>query len=103
MQLNCDRLAIMKLFTTFNENIIHQCQYFTDYMPLEHTVFLKKFNFLNALKFSPNWLLVNLFEQTAVHELKYIYNHYGLNSNIKLSYYGMKEAIYCYFKNRLNL
>ena len=50
--------VFMKLFTTFNEDIIHQCQYFTDYMPLEHIIFLKKFNFLNALKFSPNWMLV---------------------------------------------
>ena len=38
--------VFMKLFTTFNDDIIHQCQYFTDCMPLEHTVFLKKFNFL---------------------------------------------------------
>jgi hypothetical protein len=95
--------VFMKLFTTYNENVIHQCQYFTDCMPLEHSIFLKKFNFLNALKFSPNWMLVSLFELTAVHELKHIYDHYGLNPNIELSYYGMKQAIYSYFKNKLNL
>ena len=48
-------------------------------------------------------MLVSLFELTPVHELKYIYDHYGLNSNTELSYYGMKEAIYSYFKNKLNL
>ena len=72
-------------------------------MPLEHTVMLTKFNFLNAFKFSPNWMLVSLFELTAMHELKYIYDHYGLNYNIQLSYYDMKQAIYDNFKNTLNL
>jgi hypothetical protein len=95
--------VFMKLFTTFNEDIVRQCQYYTDHMPLEHTVMLKKFNFLNALKFSPNWMLVSLFELTAMQELKYICDHYGLNYNIQLSYYDMKQAIYDNFKNKINL
>src|ERR1700690_1764249 len=53
---------------------------FTGYMLcFEHTLFLKKFNFLNALKFSQNWMLVSLFELTAVQELTSIYDQYTLH------------------------
>jgi len=93
----------MKLFTTFNEDVVRQCQYFTGYMPLEHTLFLKKFNFLNALKFSQNWMLVSLFELTAVQELTSIYEHYSLESHVELSYNSMQKVIYNHFESKINL
>ena len=95
--------VFMKLFTTFNENVVRQCQYFTGYMPLEHTLFLKKFNFLNALKFSQNWMLVSLFELTAVQELTSIYDHYSLESHVELSYNSMQKVIYNHFESKINL
>ena len=94
--------AFMKIFNTFNEKTILQCQYYTGYLPLEHTVQLKKFNFLNVLKFSPNWLLVCLFELTAADELNVIGARYGVPQLANLSYNDMKSVIYNNFIRQVN-
>ena len=41
------------MFSTFNNDIIEQCQYYTGYLPLKHTIHLKCLRFLQSLSRSP--------------------------------------------------
>ena len=47
-------LAFMKIFKTFDKNVVQQCQYFMGQMPFELKIVSKQINFLINLQNSPN-------------------------------------------------
>jgi len=54
--------VFMKLFSTFDAEIVSQCQYFTGFTSVEHLAWCRKSKFVNSLPFSPCMLIRTLHE-----------------------------------------
>ena len=70
-----------KLFSTFDKNVITQCQYFTGQLPLKYVLDLRFIIFLLSLqhvKNSPPYMLANWFEDVERH---YFANEYDITVN----------------------
>jgi len=53
--------AWFKIFTTFDRHIIYNCQYYTDCLPLEYPIDLRKILFYKSIYEYPDFDLANLF------------------------------------------
>jgi hypothetical protein len=95
--------AFMKIFCTFNELIVRQCQYYTGHLPIEHLVQLRKFNFFDSFKGNSNWLLASLFDLLVFEELGMIFQKYGIPNIVDVSYDVMKKLIDNKFSALLDL
>ena len=71
----------MKLFSTFNLEIVRQCQYFVGLLPAAHILNLKKIAFIDSFKISPHWRIKFLHGLFSVEELKPIAHAYGTQVN----------------------
>jgi len=69
--------VFMKIFGTFNLQIVRQCQYFVGLLPAAHILNLKKISFIDSLKISPRWRMKCLHEFFSDEKLKPIAHAYG--------------------------
>jgi hypothetical protein len=90
--------VFMRIFGTFNLNIIRQCQYFTGFLPLQHQLRLRKYNFITGLKNSKNVWLKTFYMGVKDIELTPIFTFYKLKScNETVT----KRLIWCRFGESL--
>ena len=47
----------MKVFKTFDQSIVHKCQYFSDILPIRHVYTIRRMSFLDNIETSKNSLL----------------------------------------------
>ena len=75
----CTLVNIQKVFKTFDNGVINQCQYFSGYLPIRNIIDLRRVKFYNSLKSS--------------------------NDHVKLLYklFGYKEERVLYRPTRFNL
>jgi len=69
--------VFMKVFNTFNNKIVTQCQFYTGYLPVEHIIAIRKLKFVQSLKFSPCFLLRALHDLSGQEELSRLSCTYG--------------------------
>jgi len=90
-----------KLFSTFNKNIIIQCQYYTGYLPLKYILDLRFLNFvtgLNNAMHSPAYILFKMFGEKELLSVANVYN-INLTDSCRLR----KIKIWNSFKNECEL
>jgi hypothetical protein len=97
------RSIFHKLFSTFDNEIIEQCQYYTGYLPLQHTLALNCLRFFKSLmhttvKMKPVGLLYNWFGSTDWDSIASQYN-----IRIYDCPGSFKYKIWLKFKSDLNL
>ena len=97
------RSIFHKLFSTFNNDIIEQCQYYTGYLPLQHTLALSCLRFFkslsqNTFKTKPVGLLNKWFGST---KRDVIASQYNIESYDAPGVFKFK--IWLKFKSDLNL
>ena len=90
--------VFMKLFNTFDTNIVLQCQYYTNFLPVEHLARLRKIKFVTALQHHPCYLLQALHCYVANQELRSIAKMYNV-SVPDLCTMDAKKTIYAYFES----
>ena len=82
--------AYMKLFSTFDKNIISVCQFYSEELPLSYAVDLRTLNFyvkLNEMSYSPSNILFLWFgndERIALESKCGIVGDHGFRDNNKL-------------------
>ena len=69
----------MKTFSTLDLETIRQCQYFTDFLPVEHLISARKVDFIKSLESSPHPVLQSLFKNSFNTELKAIASEYNVD------------------------
>jgi len=57
--------AFMKIYKTFDKEIVHQCQFFNGFLPLSHTIDTRQTEFLRTLPYNNNNLLKFFFDLSA--------------------------------------
>ena len=95
------RSIYVKLFSTFDSNIIEQCQYFTWQLPLKMLVHLKCLNFcsrLNAERYSPASLLYSWLGKRERNDMAKLYD-ISVSDKPCLFY----NRIWSSFKKKLNI
>ena len=60
----------MKIFGTFSEHIVRECQLYTGFKSVEHMSMLCKIKFMRSLKTCRCWLMRSLYYATALSELQ---------------------------------
>jgi hypothetical protein len=55
---------VMKVFKTFDQKIVEQCQYLSDLLPMRHIYTLRRMGFLSNIETSDNSLLRHIYEIT---------------------------------------
>ncbi len=91
--------VFMKLFSTFDEKIVLQCQFYTGFMTFEHICRLRKTNFLQSLKSCPNQIMRCLFDVIGRQELETIAAIY--NTDYKELCDRPDQIIYEYYRNEI--
>ena len=71
--------VFMKIFGTFSEHIVRECQLYTGFKSVEHLSMLRKVKFMRSLKACPCWLMRSLYDVTAHSELQPIALIYGVD------------------------
>ena len=46
--------SIMKVYSTFNNNIVRECQYYGGFLPVSFTIDIRRISFINKLQHSDN-------------------------------------------------
>ena len=59
----------MKVYMTFNKEIIQQCQYYGGFLPVSLLLDIRKTDFLSRLHFSENNLLIFLYNNFGYKDL----------------------------------
>src|SRR5271163_2760181 len=71
--------VFMKIFSTFDNKVLTQCQYYSGYLPVEHIIALRRLKFLNALKFSPCSIIRALYDLSGQCELERLAAFYSVS------------------------
>ena len=71
----------MKTFSTFNLETVRQCQYYTEFLPVEHLISARKVDFINSLNCSPHFVLQSLYKSSSKTELDVIASRYNVDKN----------------------
>jgi hypothetical protein len=97
------RSIFVKLFSTFDNGIIEQCQYYTGCLPLKHTMDLKCLRFLKSLSRSPmNCKPAGmLFKWLGNYEYNLIAHYYNILPSDGHS--AMHKKVWSKFQSELNL
>ena len=66
----------MRLFGSWDNKIVAQCQFYTNYLPLEHLINLRTSTFLLSLKSSPCSILRALYELSANDDISHLADAY---------------------------
>jgi len=95
----------MKIFSTFEMKIVHQCEFYSGFLPFEHYARLRKINLFKSLKSSPSWLLrciYGFYDIAADAELKPIASVYNVpQSALKVDPYRVISAHFANVINKL--
>ena len=59
----------MKIFSTFNNTVIKQCQYFTNVLPIGYYYIIQKMTFINNFLFANNTVIHTLYNAVAKLEI----------------------------------
>ena len=70
----------MRLFGSWDNKIVAQCQFYTNYLPLEHLINLRRSTFLLSLKSSPCSILRALYELSANDDLSHLADAYSVSA-----------------------
>ena len=97
------RSIFVKIFSTFDNSVIEQCQYYTGYLPLKQSVNLKCLRFLKSLQrlpvsSTPAGLLYKWFGTGEWHYLALQYD-----INLSDGPFIMKRKIWLHFQSELNI
>ena len=89
----------MKLFSTFDKEIIRQCQFYSGVMSIKHTLHLRFLTFCKSLMSNTNNSLLSkhLFALSGTAEFNEICNIYGINKCDSVNLY--KEKIWHNIEN----
>ena len=71
--------VFMRLFDSWDNNIVTQCQYYANYLPLKNFINLRRSTFLQSLKSNPCSILCALFELSANDELSHLADAYSVS------------------------
>ena len=69
----------MKIFGTFSEHIVRECQLYTGFKSVEYMSMLRKVKFMRSLKDCPCLLMRSLYDVTAQSELQPIALKHGVD------------------------
>ena len=61
--------TFMKIFSTFNNTVIKQCQYFTNVLPIGYYYIIQKMTFINNFLFTNNTVIHTLYNAVAKFEI----------------------------------
>ena len=91
------------MFSTFNNDFIEQFQYYTGYLPLKHTIYLKYLRFLQSLTRSPMnckpaGLLFNWLGNDEYNLIAHYYNIIPTDGHS-----AMHNKVWSKFQSELNL
>ena len=84
-----------KLFNTFNNITLNQCQWYTGCMPLEFLIDLREINLFNKLSISNNYLIQTIYSIKGKEVLKQLENKYEIHHNSGVSW---RTAIWQHFE-----
>ena len=73
--------VFMRLFGSWDNKIVAQCQFYTNYLPLEHLINLRRSTFLLSLKSSPCSILRALYELSANDDLSHLADAYSVSAH----------------------
>ena len=68
----------MKIFSTFDTNVVKQCQWYGGFMPLSYLLSKRKMGFLLKLATSENMLLNSLFDLNGLTEMQEVANKFNI-------------------------
>ena len=93
--------AFMKIFKTFDKNVVRQCQFFLNYLPLELKLVKKKINFLFQMKNSNNLICKILSNNSG--EYYEIYNKYfAFSPRQGKPILNLRRLLWTYFEAQIN-
>ena len=61
--------TFMKIFSTFENTVIKQCQYFTSVLPIGYYYIIRKVTFIKNLLFTNNVVILTLYNTVAKSEI----------------------------------
>ena len=61
--------TFMKIFSTFDNTVIKQCQYFTSVLPIGYYYIIRKVTFIKNLLFTNNVVILTLYNTVAKSEI----------------------------------
>ena len=61
--------TFMKIFSTFDNKVIKQCQYFTNVLPIGYYYIIQKLTFINSLLLTNNAVMHTLYKTVAKDEI----------------------------------
>ena len=74
--------TFMKLFSTFDNKVIQQCQFYTNVLPIRHYYVIRQISFLNNLLLTQNHVLQTLHNSFGKIELDKLASMFECNVNI---------------------
>ena len=89
-----------KIFKTYDKNVLKQCQYFMNRLPVELKVVCRKINFLKDIQSSKNELCKLLHNISAKNELLDLCNLYNIPV-ANVCRYNVKSYMWNVFESRL--
>jgi hypothetical protein len=98
---NAYRAAFAKIFHTFNNDIIVNCQYYCNMLPLSYIIDIRHLNFYNCLQTTSNDYLKLHFLRSGSRDFKSLLNKYNLKSSD--SRYCFKSKLWTAFAESLQL
>ena len=75
-------LSYSKKFSTYDNNVIKQCQYYCGYLPLCDVIDIRKFSFLTKMELTSNMCVSFLFKAFAAYELKSLLVKHRISPNL---------------------
>ena len=88
--------TFMKLFNTFDKQIVQQCQHYSGCLPLYATIDIRKIEFYKKLLFTENNFLIFLYNQTVVKETLEIAKRYDYESNLNTFLISYRDIVTTY-------
>ena len=85
--------VFMKVFTTFDNNTVRQCQIFTGFLSIEQMIWLRQINFNKSLESSSNSVMQVMYRHAAAREIRPIAERYQVDSATLLRNY---RSIICH-------
>ena len=97
--------AFMKIFATYNNDVIRNCQFYSGHLPLAYLIDLRKINFLTNLKTCLDGDFCDIFSIEINDESISIYNKYIEspidNNAVNLFNYNIKQQMWLVFEKSI--
>jgi hypothetical protein len=92
--------AFMKVFSTFDNSVVKQCQFFTGTLPLCHQYVIRAMTFYSRLKLLDNYLCREIFSARGQQDIASLAANY--DTNIDIFNAEFKGVILSSFMNEAN-